>query len=162
MAADLAAARLPYERLHIAPTLLNNVLWSIVVDQGDTLLTGQLGLFDEPFALPTDRARLRRIARRDDLLAPIRDERAVRVITWFSRGFYAVSPGAGDTLRLVDLRFGSLPGRERESVFAFQVYPRRAGEEWGLRQTAVRDVDFAEAFGALWERLGGRADGAGE
>lgn len=162
---DLAAAGVPYERFIATPTLLNNVLWSVVVDQGDTLLTGQLGLLDEPFRLPVRDAGLvqpgapgmQRLPRRDDLLDGLRDERAVRVATWFSQGYYAVSEAAGDTLEFVDLRFGSLPMEGAEPVFAFQLYPRGPREEWGFRQKPLPTgrIDVGAILGALWRRIQG-------
>ena len=164
VARDLAEARVPYERFHATPTLLQNVLWSVTVDQGDTLLATRIGLLDEPFRLPLDYARggltdeVLAFPQRDRLLDPIRDERAVRVATWFSDGYYAVSRAAGDTLELVDLRFGVLPAEGASPVFGFQFYPpEAAGAEWGFRQRPFRDdLDAGELFGSLWRRIWGR------
>ena len=154
--ADLAAAGIAHERFLVTPTLLQNVLWNVVVDQGDTLLTGQLGLLDEPFRLTPQR--LTAVPRRGHLLAAIADERAVRVARWFSDDYFAVAPATGDTLDYFDLRFGTLPGRE--PVFGFRLYPRGAGQEWGFRQRPV-DVggDGAEVLGALWRRVRGEQAG---
>ena len=160
--ADLAAAGIPHERFLATPTLLNNVLWNVVVDQGDTLLTAQLGLLDEPFSLPVAAGRgspLQAHPRREELLAGIRDERAVRVATWFSQGYYSVGRAAGDTLTFVDLRFGSLPLEDADPVFAFQLYPRSDASEWGLRQNRVSndDLDAGAILRALWRRIQGTA-----
>ena len=152
---DLAAAGISYERFLVTPTLLQNVLWSVTVDQGDTLRIGQLGLLDEPFRLSPKR--LTPLPRRGDLLAPIADERAVRVARWFSDDYFVVAPAAGDTLDYFDMRFGTLPGAE--PVFGFQLYPRGASEEWGFRQRRV-DVgdDGAAIFDALWRRIRGERE----
>ena len=165
---DLAAAGIGYERFVATPTLFNNVLWSVAVDQGDTIRTGRIGLLDEPFRLPAydapdnaaTSAGLQVFPVRDDLLAGIRDERAVRVATWFSDGYHVVSPAAGDTLELVDLRFGTPPLEGASPVFAFQLFPRGPGEEWGFRQKPLRDdLDVGRALGRLWERVrGGEVD----
>ena len=166
--ADLAAAQIPYERFTATPTLFNNVLWSVAVDQGDTIRTGRIGLFDEPFRLPVYDAPgnspaaggLQVFPVRDDLLAPLRDERAVRVATWFSDGYHVTRPAGGDTLEIVDLRFGTLPLEGTSPLFGFRLFPRAPGEEWGLRQNPLReDVDLERVFAKLWERVrGGRVE----
>ena len=170
VAADLAAQRIPHERFLVTPTLLQNVLWNVTVDQGDSLAVTQLGLLDAPFRLPPkpatppaatpDAGAWTVLPKGDDLLGPIRSERAVRVATWFSDGYYSVRRGRGDTLQYVDLRFGLFPGQEDESapVFGFQLYPGGPGEAWGFRQNPVRggDVDFGEVWEKLWGRVRGR------
>ena len=168
VAADLAAADIPHERFLATPTLLNNVLWTVVVDQGDTLRTGRLSLLDEPFRLdvrdaPGDSASapgLQVHPVRPELLDGLRDQRAVRVATWFSDGYYAVAPARGDTLEWVDLRFGSLPVEGAAPVFAFQLYPAAGGPSWGLRQKPVRraELDVGAALAALWRRMLGEGE----
>ncbi len=159
VAADLAAADIPYERFIATPTLFQNVLWSVAIDQGDTLRLGRLGYLDEPFRLDTER--LMAFPRRRELIDDLRTERAVGVATWFSDGYYTVSRAAGDTLELVDLRFGLLPGEGASPLFAFQLFPPAApGEEWGFRQRPLReDLDYGRVFGQLWNRVrGGEVD----
>ena len=155
VAADLAAAGIAYERFLVTPTLLQNVLWNVTVDQGDTLRVGQLGLLDEEFGLSPKH--MTPIARRGELLGPIAEERAVQVARWFSDDYFAVAPAAGDTLDYFDLRFGLLPGDPPAPVFGFQVYPRGAGQEWGFRQRPVSgEVEPGEVAAQLWERIRGR------
>ena len=159
VAAQLDAIALPYERFLVTPTLLQNLLWNVTVDQGDSLRVTSLSLLDEPFALDERPGAWTVLPKGDELLDPIRQERAVQVATWFSDGYYAVSRGRADTLQYVDLRFGLLPGYEDSPVFGFQLYPRRPGEEWGLRQNPIRqgEVSFAEVFARVQDRaLGNR------
>ena len=147
-----------YERFVATPTLLQNIVWNVTIDQGDTLLSTGIGLFDDPFVLPPKQD-MRAFSQGAALLEPIHHERAVRVATWFADGYHAVSPGVGDTLHLADLRFGLLPGNQACPIFAFQLYPRGEGEEWGLRQGPMdRDFDPGEVLGSLWERVWGRGE----
>lgn len=155
VAADLAAAGIAYERFLVTPTLLQNVLWNVTVDQGDTMRVGQLGLLDAPFRLSPKH--LTALPRRDDLLAPAADERAVEVLRWFSDGNYVVRPVAADTLAFLDLRFGALPADGPRPVFGFELYPRGAGQEWGMRQAPFREeMDPGEVLGDLWARIRGK------
>ena len=154
VAADLASANIRYERFVAVPTLFQNVLWSVTIDQGDTLKVGSLGLLDDPFKLSPKQ--LKTYPQNDYLLAPIEEERAVEVIRWFSDGLYIVKKGSGDTLSIFDLRFGVLPVEGAQPIFGFELYPRQAFEEWGMRQVPFRkDTDMGEMFGELWHRVKG-------
>ncbi|MFK8056374.1 MAG: metal-dependent hydrolase [Saprospiraceae bacterium] len=151
----LIAANVPYERFIATPTIFQNVLWNVVIDQGDTIKTGSLGLLDKPFAL--DLSELNAFPRNRQLVAPIQDERAIQVLDWFSDGYSTTWRGEADTLYVADLRFGILPSDDPKPLFAFQVYPRKEGEEWGMRQAPFRnDVDMGEMFNGLWHRVKGK------
>ena len=161
VSADLAERDISYERFLVTPTLLQNVLWSVVVDQGDSLLTTNLSLLDEPFAL-APRSEVLVFPKGEHYLTSIRDERAVEVATWFSDGYYTAFPGQGDTLNLYDLRFGVVPGASPRPVFGFHLYPRGVGEEWGLEQAPIReeDLQLGELFGGIWDRMMGKTSTA--
>lgn len=155
VAQDLVRTNTPYERFSVTPTLFQNILWSVAIDQGDTMILARVGLLDEPFQLPP-KQHMQVYPQQDELLDPIREERAVRVATWFSNGYYIVEQSEADTLNFVDLRFGSLPTEGASPVFGFQLYPRQEGEEWGLRQRPFReDIDMGRVFADLWERVKG-------
>lgn len=155
VAEDLAAANVEYERFVAVPTIFQNVLWSITIDQGDTLRVGNLGLLDDPFQLSLKH--LTPYPQNDHLLEPAEGERAVEVIRWFSDGLYIVKQERGDTLGVYDLRFGVLPVEGAQPIFGFELFPRKEGEEWGIEQAPFRDeVDMGEMFGKLWERVKGR------
>ena len=155
---DLAAQGIRYERFIATPTILQNVLWSVAIDQGDSIIATRIGLLDEPFRLPP-KQQMQAYAQRDDLLAPTRGQRAVQVATWFSDGYHVVNRADGDTLELMDLRFGVLPVEGAEPIFGFQLYPRKGEDEWGFRQRPFRsEMDAGEVFGALWERMQGRVE----
>lgn len=154
VSADLADANIEYERFVAVPTLFQNVLWSITIDQGDTIRVGNLGFLDNPFQLSPKQ--LTAYPQNDHLLAPAEGERAVEIMRWFSDDLYIVKQLRGDTLAIFDLRFGVLPVEGAQPIFGFQLYPRQPGEEWGMRQVPFRDdANMGEMFGGLWERVKG-------
>jgi len=154
VAADLAAADIQYERFIAVPTLFQNVLWSVTIDQGDTLRVGSLGFLDDPFQLSPKQ--LNPYPKNDQLLRAIEQERAVEVVRWFSDGWYIARQAEGDTVSVYDLRFGVLPVEGAQPVFGFDLYPRAPGEEWGMRQAPFRDeIELGEMFGGLWRRVKG-------
>ena len=96
----LAAQGIAYERLHVAPTPFNAVLWSGLAGADDHLWAGLYSLLDDDSAI-----RFRRIERNTPLIAPRRADRPVQRLLWFSRGYYRVERRA-DALYFYDLRFG--------------------------------------------------------
>ena len=159
---DLARLGIAHERFSVTPTLLQNVLWNVTVDQGDTMRIGQLGLLDEPYGLSPEH--LAPVPKQDALLAPAAGERALEVVRWFSDGWYVVAEGGADTLDVFDLRFGVLPTEGPTPVFGFQLYPRGPNEEWGFRQKPFREsLDTRQLLSQLWTRIkGGSLARAGE
>lgn len=144
----------------ISPTILNNVLWSGTAKDAthDRYYYSQYSLFDEerrfqPFT---------EIAGNHAWIAPYANDRDVRIIRWFTKGFYGVIPGreAGG-VQVNDLRFGLLnpdaPEANSSYIFSWEVdttvHPVRVRQE---NAGPGEDVDMGEMFGDLWERVKGR------
>lgn len=131
------------------PTILNNVLWSVAVDEGDGFYVGHHSLLDEgPLVL-------HRVEKGPGVGLGGQTEEVLR---WFSDGFLVVTGEAGDTLQLADLRFGSFatpPVEPTDYIFRFVV--RREEGGWGFVAAEGgpppgRERDF---FPALWNRIWG-------
>ncbi len=90
---------IPYERLYVAPTPFNAVLWSGLAGEDDHLWAGLYSLLDD------SAIRFRRIERNTHLIAPRRDDPPIQHLFWFSRGYYRVEH-RDDALYFYDLRFG--------------------------------------------------------
>lgn len=97
----LAAQDIAYERLYVAPTPFNAVLWSGLAGADDHLWAGLYSLLDDD----SSAIRFRRIERNTHLIAPRRADPPVQRLFWFSRGYYQVERRA-DALYFHDLRFG--------------------------------------------------------
>ena len=155
VAQDLQEAGISYQRFIATPTLMQNVLWNVAIDQGDSMRVGQIGLLDEPFQLTAEH--LVALPKQEQLLEPYRDERPVQVAKWFSDGYYAVANGAADTLNFFDLRFGFLPAEGKSPIFGFQLYPRGPGQELGFQQKPFRqgEMDVSKLMDEFWHRIKG-------
>ena len=96
----LAEQGIAYERLYVAPTPFNAVLWSGLAGVDDHLWAGLHSLLDDDSAI-----RFRRIERNTHLIAPRRADPPIQRLFWFSRGYYQVER-RDDALYFYDLRFG--------------------------------------------------------
>ena len=145
-----------YERLHIAPTPFNAVLWSGLAGEDDHLWAGLYSLLDDDSAI-----RFRRIERDTQIIASQRTDPPVQRLLWFSRGYYRVEHRA-DALYFYDLRFGRSDfylDSTGEYFFAFRLLPDPA------RPAHFADIERTNSFDAertdqalkrLWRRLIGR------
>lgn len=99
------------------PTLLNNFLWFIAVEDSLGYHIGYRSILDGP--LPT---KMNYFPKNESLLDPVHDHKEVMELKKFSQGYYTVEHW-GDTLVFNDLRFGQSNGWEDpNSHFAFHYY----------------------------------------
>ncbi len=99
-ASALERQEIGYERLMTTPTPFNSLMWSGMALREDTVSVGLYSLFDDDREIA-----LEHIPQSAELLAPIRQEREVQRLIWFSDGFFAVDR-SGEDLVFHDLRFG--------------------------------------------------------
>lgn len=99
------------------PTLLNNLLWMVVVKDSTGFLVTQRSVFDK-----SDLLQWNYIDQNTQLLDPVHDHQEVMELKKFSQGYYTVEHW-GDTLVFNDLRFGQQNGWEDpKSRFSFHYY----------------------------------------
>ncbi len=99
------------------PTLLNNLLWFIVLEEKSGYHVAYRSIFDHSPTLE-----LTFFPKNDSLLNPIDDHIEVMELKNFSQGFYTINQ-IKDTLVFSDLRFGQVNGWQNpHSRFAFQYY----------------------------------------
>ena len=140
-----------------SPTILNNVLWSATArGEKDVYYYSQYSLFDRRRAFQP----FTRIEGRHDLIAPYREDRDVRILLWFTKGFYGVLPGdVPGSVQVNDLRYGLIaedPADPNSYIFSWRLdtsgRPARVTREFaGPRE----GVEPAEWLGRLWERVKG-------
>lgn len=99
------------------PTLLNNFLWFIAIEDSAGFKIGYRSILDKPG--PTS---FRYFPKNEVLLNPVHDHKEVMELKTFSQGFYTVEQWS-DTLVFNDLRFGQTNGWEDpNSKFAFHYF----------------------------------------
>lgn len=106
-----------YTNYFSTPTLLNNILWFIVLEDESGYQVAYRSIFDH-----TKKLDLTYFPKNDSLLNPIHDHIEVMELKKFSQGFYTIDK-IKDTLVFSDLRFGQVNGWQHpQSRFAFQYY----------------------------------------
>jgi hypothetical protein len=57
-------------------------------------------------------------------IIPYKDQKAVKLLTWFSSGYYSIIPEDDKTFQYNDLRFGSMSGKmnkKEDYIFKFNL-----------------------------------------
>jgi inner membrane protein len=99
------------------PTVFNNWLWYIVVNDSSDFLVGYHSVFDRE-----EKISFHRFPKNELLLDPLRDQKDVRALTRFSQNFFTIE-NQHDTLVFNDLRFGQIAGWSNpEASFVFHYY----------------------------------------
>ena len=96
MRRSIAATPLESRRVLVTPAPFNSLLWRVIVMDDDAYHEGFRSLFDKSARIP-----LERHASDPKLLDSLRDERTVRRLARFSKGFYSVRMANRD-LRVAD------------------------------------------------------------
>ncbi len=81
----------------------------------------------------------------------------MRILRWFTNGYYYVIPLADGTYQFNDLRYGTFGGDEPiedRFIFSFILKPGREGIEASQKQPDNRDM--GKDFQNLWRRMMGR------
>ena len=143
-----AEAGIQMERAMSNPLPLNTVLWMGIAESRDTLHVGVYSLLD-----PGPPTSFVKIPKRTSLVAPYADERAVRRLLRFSKGWYGVTMRNG-SLVLDDWRFGrgdAWLGDSGDPIFRFVLERGTCPDSWcGFRQ----ESPALGSLGAVWDRIG--------
>lgn len=155
--ADLARRDVAYERRMEAPTAFNTLLWRCVVDRGDALWIGYRSVFE----LSSSPVRWTVYPRQAEALTLFEGEREIRILKWFSRGWWIARPHANGVW-IADMRFGETrtygakPGMvDSRFIFSWSFNPDATGDR--LR-TPIREIDPKEALRRIASRIIGKKD----
>jgi inner membrane protein len=133
------------------PTLLNNFLWFVVMQDSTGYNIGYRSIFDKKGELV-----LHHIDKNEHLLDGVDDHKEVMELKQFSQGFYTVEQW-GDTLVFNDLRFGQIDGwRNPRSRFAFHYYLSHPNDNDLIVQRGRFAGFDAESAAVMWRRIKGR------
>lgn len=149
---SLQEKQIAYQRFSTTPAILNNILWQCTAETDSAYYYGLYSLLDkQPSVLNFER-----IPKNHNLLAGHEDDRDIKILKWFSNGYFNVIERPDGSLQLNDLRFGLLSDKvrtDKDYVFKFQL-----SEENGqllAHQSREAPDNFKEAWNAYWSRVGG-------
>ena len=156
--AALEAQGKPHEQLFITPTIFNNLLWNAVVEDGDGYLLAQYSILDEvPIAF-------HRVEKGWGLLHNLETDETLRVLRWFSAGYFNAVLRDDGSLQLNDLRFGTFSGRGLDAddyIFRFKLIDHGPDQPYGFEraQGGPPDRKGEEMMRDLIDRVGGLKPG---
>ncbi len=152
--ADSFAARgIETNRFTTSPTIFNNLLWSGTAESDSTYYLGTYSLLDsEPLIQEFET-----LPRQQTVSDAAPDDHAMRILRWFTNGYYYVIPLANGTYQFNDLRYGTFGGDgpiEDRFIFSFILTPGENGMEAKQKQPDNRDM--GKDFQNLWRRMMGQ------
>lgn len=150
---SFAAQGIEVNRFTTSPTIFNNLLWSGTAESDSTYYLGTYSLLDhEPLIREFEE-----LPRQHTVPEAAPDDHAMRILRWFTNGYYYVIPLADGTYQFNDLRYGTFGGDEPiedRFIFSFILKPGREGIEASQKQPDNRDM--GKDFLNLWRRMLGR------
>ena len=147
----IVAQNIPAERYIIGPTILNNILWSGMVETEDAFYTGQYSWFD------SKEIDFVRIEKNHELIKNMEDP-TIQELRWFSKDYFTISP-LESGIQFNDLRFGTFFGKgdsEHDYPFRFQLI--ESGSDGYLLQKTTGGPEPGkekEMMSFLWNRIWG-------
>jgi inner membrane protein len=147
---NLAEKGIQYQRMMSGPTILNNYLWSGVAEGDTAYYQGFYSLLDEGGKIE----RIHVLPKNHERLAGHEDDRVIRIIRWFSKGYYNVILRQDGRLQMNDLRYGSFEeGFKTENDYIFKfILEENGGEMTAQQSRAGREIN-QEAFQRFFKRI---------
>ncbi len=130
---------------------MNTLLWRHIARTDEGILIGYFSIIGNH---PCEGITFDLVKRNDSLLAPFKDQRNVKAVKWFSKGFW-VAQMQNDVVTLSDLRFGEFrskinaPSDEWQYIFSWKV--SEAPDILTRNSPSIRDSKAAVTV--LWKRL---------
>lgn len=148
--ASLAQEGIEYQRFMSGPSILNNYLW-LGVAEGDTAYYHGYYTF---FAEEKRVKRFHVLPKNHELLAAYENDRTVRILKWFSKGFYNVLRRRDGKLQYNDLRYGAFEeGFKTEDDYIFKfVLEEKDGKLDAQQSREGRKID-GPAFQKYLDRV---------
>lgn len=135
-------------RYFTTPTLLNNLLWFVAIEDSTGYKIGYRSIMDDG-----RKTNFTYFPKNQHLLDPVHDHKEVMELKVFSQGFYTVEKWS-DTLVFNDLRFGQTNGWEdAQSRFAFHYYLSHPDDNDLIVQRGRFAKFNGEAAKRLWKRV---------
>ncbi len=146
---DLERKHRAFDNVFSTPTMLNNILWYVVVPDDHGYYTGYRSVFDR------DTLRLNYVYRNDSLLSYAAEKGDVELLSRFSQGYYTCQK-VNDTVVFNILRFGEINGwaeqQPRFSCYYYLQYPDQ--NQMMIQRGRVAKWD-RKTMSVFWQRIRG-------
>jgi inner membrane protein len=154
MARDLKAAHPEGRLVAVAPTSFNTILWRGLIETEESYLLTYWSPFDSAKATYEVIPKTREIAR------DFEGEDALEALKWFSRGNWVARKGGDGRLVIIDPRFAEIRDPRSGTLEPIFQWHLDRDEEGEVRAPMERPkgLDYAGAFGVLWQRIWGRRE----
>ena len=155
---SLQAQGIEYERYMTSPSLFSNILWSGTIEGKDEFYQATYSFYDKEPLIP----RFQVYPKNHEWVAQYKDERAIKILKWFSNDYYSVMKTEDGKLQFTDLRFGTM--REGEMMNAEDFVFRFILEEKDGKLEAHEGDRKREGsiFKALYDRTMGKRESSDE
>ncbi|MDB6079666.1 MAG: hypothetical protein JWO82_3413 [Akkermansiaceae bacterium] len=150
---DLARRGVTWKQRMESPTPLNIFFWRGLVERDGEIWLGYRSIFDAK----TTPVSWTIIPKGEELAKPFEEEREVKTVEWFSKGWWIARPAA-DGLWMADLRFEEMRDWDKRGValrpeFAWTFGPAKEGNR--LRRHERGPMDAGETARRMGRRIAG-------
>ncbi len=145
---EIAASTNQSVRYFTTPTLLNNILWFVAIEDSTGYNIGYRSIMDT-----SSKTDFTYFPKNEQLLNPVHDHQEVMELKTFSQGYFTIDQWS-DTLVFNDLRFGQTNGWEDpNSKFAFHYYLSHPDDNDLIVQRGRFAKFNWEAAKRMWNRM---------
>lgn len=140
-----------YENYTAGPSILNNAIWSGTAETDTAYHTMMISIFDAD----NYKQHINVIPKNHDLISKYKDRREVKILEWFTNGYYTVSETEPGLYQLADLRYGATTDTVTSGddfVFRFDIDDR--GDQFQVTENRNRSTD-GNMLEIIWTRIKG-------
>ncbi len=152
---SLKAQNIQYERFTTSPTIFNNFLWQGVAEGDTAYYHGMYSIMDKEKYI----SNFKILDKNHELIEAITDDHSIKILKWFSNGYYNLTEKPDGSLEFNDLRYGTLdalvPG-EGNYIFKFSI--KEKDGEIDVHHIRERPPATDDTFSNYWNRIIGRKD----
>lgn len=150
---SLKKQEVAYTRFSTGPTIFNNILWQGVAEGDTAYYHGLYSILDEKPVIE----KFTIIPKNHGSIEQWQEERPIRILKWFTNGYYNVMEREDGRLQLNDLRFGSMSMQfDQEKDYVFKFVLDDSDGELKVFQVQEQPEDAGGNFGRLWDRMKGQ------
>ncbi len=147
---SLKAQKIAFTRFTTSPTIFNNILWQGIAEGDSVYYHGFYSLLDKKPVVE----KFATILKNHEWLSAYEGERDLKILKWFSDGYYNVVRTPGGNLQFNDLRFGSIGlSFEDHDDYVFRFRLKEQDGHLSAHEIRERPKMEGNPFGKLWKRI---------